>query len=188
MLKVFHNATQNLSGVYYPTTHLFIIESINIAGAFYHCESDISIGEAIHAMKLKWLDYYEEIPNIYLIAMVFDPRCKLDSMSYYLNGYYGVQGLKMKYNVDACCDRVKKLLNDLYDEYFTVYGSSLNLDVTHTQTTSQPPTSSSGFIELGYSLLSKKSKKPRCSSSSNTDKYSELESYLNASFEFIEIH
>jgi hypothetical protein len=69
LLKVFNNATQNLSGVYYPTTHLFIIESINIAGAFAHCESDISIGEAVHAMKLKWLDYYEEFPNIYLIAM-----------------------------------------------------------------------------------------------------------------------
>ena len=79
--------------------------------------------------------------------MVFDPRCKLDSMSYYLNGYYGVKCLKMEYDVDACCARVKKLLYNLYDEYLTVYGSSLNLDVTHTQTTSQPPTSSSfGFI------------------------------------------
>jgi hypothetical protein len=44
----------------------------------------------------------------------------------------------MEYDVDACCARVKKLLYDLYDEYLTVYGSSLNLDVTHTQTTSQP--------------------------------------------------
>ena len=119
--------------------------------------------------------------------MIFDPRCKLESMSYYLKGYYGVKGLKMKYDIEACCARVKKLLYDLYDEYFTIYGSSLNLDATHTQTTSQAPkSSSSGFIELGYSMLSKKSKKPRCASSSNTDKYSELESYLNTLFEFIE--
>ena len=126
----------HLSGVYYPTTHLFIFESINIAGAFCHCESDISIREVVHAMKQKWLDYYAEIPNIYLIAMIFDPRCKLENMSYYLNGYYGVDGLKMEYDIDACCARVKKLLYDLYDEYLTVYGSSLNLNVTHIQTTS----------------------------------------------------
>ena len=119
--------------------------------------------------------------------MIFDPRCKFDSMSYYLDGYYGVDGVKMEYDIDACCARVKKLLYDLYDEYLTVYGSSLNLNVTHTQTTSQAPkSSSSGFIGLGYSMLSKKSKKPRCVSSSNTDKYSELESYLNTSYEFVD--
>ena len=41
-------------------------------------------------------------------------------------------------------------------------------------------------MNLEYSLLYKKTKKPRCSSSSSFGKYSELESYLNASFEFIE--
>ena len=35
LLKVFHNATKNLSKIYFPTTHLFVIESLNVAGAFF---------------------------------------------------------------------------------------------------------------------------------------------------------
>ena len=62
--------------------------------------------------------------------MCFDPHCKLENLSYYLIGYYSSQGLKIEYEVDACCDRVKKLLYELYDEYVTVYGPSLNSDVT----------------------------------------------------------
>ena len=161
LLKVFYNTTNNLSGVYYPTNYLFIIEGLNIAGAFAHCESDIAIAEAINAMKVKWLNYYSEFPDIYLIAMVFDPRCKLVNLSYYLQGYYGKEGLNIEYDVDACCDRVNKILHDLYDEYVTFYGSSLNLDGTRTQTASQPESSSSGFLNLGYIMLSKKTKKPR---------------------------
>ena len=95
LLKVFNNATNNLSGVYYSTNNLFIIESLNIAGAFAHCESDIEFAEAVNDMKVKWLEYYREFPNIYLITMCFDPRCKLENLSYYLNGYYSSQGLKI---------------------------------------------------------------------------------------------
>jgi len=89
LLNVFYNATNNLSGVYYPTTHLFIIEGLNIAGAFAHCESDIAIAETVNAIKVKWLDYYKDLPNIYLVGMVFDPCCKLESFCPYLKEYYG---------------------------------------------------------------------------------------------------
>ena len=84
LLKIFYNVTNILSGVYYPTTHLFIIESLNIAGAFAYCDSDIELVEAVNAMKVKWLDYYREFPNIYLIAMCFDPHCRLEIFSEYL--------------------------------------------------------------------------------------------------------
>ncbi|KAK0581450.1 hypothetical protein LWI29_007554 [Acer saccharum] len=82
--------------------------------------------------------------------------------------------------------RVKKLLYDLYDEYVTIYGSGTPIvDVTRTKTASQPPSSSSGFMNLGYSMFSKKNKKPRCSSSSS-DSHAELESYLASSCDFPE--
>ncbi|KAK3198352.1 hypothetical protein Dsin_021767 [Dipteronia sinensis] len=84
-----------------------------------------------------------------------------------------------------CCARVKRLLHDLYDEYLRVYGPSLNIDVPQTQNVSRS-SSSSGFISLGYNLLSKKTKKLRGSSSSSSTTYSELEYYLSTSFEFIE--
>ncbi|KAK3229851.1 hypothetical protein Dsin_001732 [Dipteronia sinensis] len=88
LLKVFYTATNNLSGVYYPTTNLFIIESLNIASAFAHCESDSELHESVTAMKDKWLEYYKEFPNIYLIALCFDPRCRLESLPDYLSAYY----------------------------------------------------------------------------------------------------
>ena len=39
ILKVFNDAANALSGVYYPTTNLFIIETLNIVGAFDECMS-----------------------------------------------------------------------------------------------------------------------------------------------------
>ncbi|KAK3205420.1 hypothetical protein Dsin_019466 [Dipteronia sinensis] len=82
---VFNNATNNLSSVYYPTTNLFGIESLNIAGVFAHCESDSQLLE-------------------------------LENLSDYLSAYYE-QGLKIDYDVDMCCARVKTLLYELHDEY-----------------------------------------------------------------------
>ncbi|KAK3189556.1 hypothetical protein Dsin_029117 [Dipteronia sinensis] len=172
LLKVFYTATNNLSG-------------LNIAGAFAHCESDSQLHECVTAMKDKWLEYYKEFPNIYLIALCFDPRCRLESLPDYLSVYYE-QGLKIDYDVDMCCARVKTLLYELYDEYLKVYGPSLNIDVPQNQNVSRSSSSSSGFVNLRYNLLSKKTKKLRGYSSSSSTIYSELESYLSTSFGFIE--
>ncbi|KAK0579136.1 hypothetical protein LWI29_021607 [Acer saccharum] len=130
--------------------------------AVEHLSFSFAIKEAVSAMKQKWLNYYTDFPNIYLIGMVFDPRHKLQSLSYYLEGYYGKDGLNIEYDIEACCDRVKKLLYDLYDEYVTIYGSGTPIvDVTRTKTASQPPSSSSGFMNLGYSMFSKKKQKTK---------------------------
>ncbi|KAK3221537.1 hypothetical protein Dsin_008562 [Dipteronia sinensis] len=110
---------------------------------------------------------------------------RLESLPDYLSVYYA-QCLKIDYDIDMCCARVKTLLYELYDEYLRVYGPSLNIDVPQTQNASRSSSSSSGFFNLGYNLLSKKTKKLRGSSSSSSTTYSELESYLSTSFEFIE--
>ncbi|KAK2656105.1 hypothetical protein Ddye_009157 [Dipteronia dyeriana] len=90
----------------------------------------------------------------------------------------------MEYDIDKCCDRVKVLLYELYDEYLRVFSPSLNIDVPQTQSVSHS-SSSSRFMNLGYNLLPKKTKKLRGSSSSSSNMYFELESYLSTSFEFI---
>ncbi|KAK3218546.1 hypothetical protein Dsin_012516 [Dipteronia sinensis] len=76
-------------------------------------------------------------------------RSRLESLPDYLSVYYE-QGLKIDYDVDMCCDRVKTLLYELYDEYLRVYGPSLNIDVPQTQNVSRSSSSSSGFFNLGY--------------------------------------
>ena len=111
MLKVFNDTTNNLSGIYYPTTNVFIIECVNIVGAFSECAFNIQLLECINAMKKKWLDCYKELPTIYLIAMCFDPRYRLENLSKYLTAYYH-QCLQINYDVDMSCSRIKTLLYD----------------------------------------------------------------------------
>ena len=82
ILKVFNDATLIFYGVYYHTAHLFLLESLNIVGTLdEHVESndpnDFILFEAITGMKVKWLNYFREIPLLYLIAAIFDPKFKL---------------------------------------------------------------------------------------------------------------
>ena len=64
---MFNDATTILSGVYYPTTNLFMIEVLNIIGALYDCMSqEKELKSCIEVMQAKWCDYYANIPIIYL--------------------------------------------------------------------------------------------------------------------------
>ena len=54
LLKIFNNVTNTLSGVYYHTTNLFIIEALSIIGAFDECMSQESeLKPCIEIMKSK---------------------------------------------------------------------------------------------------------------------------------------
>ena len=67
LLKVFNDATNILSGVYYPTTNLFMIEALTIIGVFYNCMcQEEELKPCILVMKSKWCDYYANISIIYL--------------------------------------------------------------------------------------------------------------------------
>ena len=129
MLKGFNEATNNLSGIYYPT-NLFIIESINIVTTFSECATDEQLCPRIDVMKLKWLDYYRYFSSIYLPALCFDPRCKVDSLNDYLKCYYECLGLEEEVDVGSYCTKIKSLFYQLYDEYLRIYGPSLNIDVS----------------------------------------------------------
>ena len=80
MLKVFNDANITLSSIYYPITNLFD-----------DCMSqEPDLIPCIEVMKIKWLDYYyyQNIPNIYLIGIIFYPSCKLDYLFDCLDIYY----------------------------------------------------------------------------------------------------
>ncbi|KAK3225978.1 hypothetical protein Dsin_005840 [Dipteronia sinensis] len=186
LLRVFNDATNALSGIYYPTTHLFLIQSVNIAGAFSECELDVQLSECVAAMKKKWLQYYKEIPNIYLLASCFDPRFKLECLQDYLTHYY--KSLDLEVDVLSYCNSIKALLYELYDEYLKIYGPSLNIPVSQHQPTSDSTGTSSTFKlkGLGDRLFSQRAKKLRTSSSSSSGSISELDRYLETSHEFLE--
>ena len=79
MLKVFNDATNTLSRIYYPIINLFIIESLNICDAVDYCLTQKpELVPCIEIIKSKWLNYYQNIPIIYLLGIIFDPRYKLN--------------------------------------------------------------------------------------------------------------
>ena len=68
LLKVFNNATNVWSDIYYSTTNLFIIESLNIVGAFDDCMTqEPGLIPCIQVIKSKWLDYCKNISVIYCL-------------------------------------------------------------------------------------------------------------------------
>ena len=74
----------------------------------------------IEVMKSKWLDYYANIPIIYLLGLIFDPRCKLDSLTMCLENYYNF--LDLEVDINSIVSNVKSTFYLLYDEYIKFYG------------------------------------------------------------------
>ncbi|KAK2646283.1 hypothetical protein Ddye_021478 [Dipteronia dyeriana] len=161
------------------------ISSVNIVGAFSDCELDVQLSQCVVAMKKKWIQYYKDIPNIYLLASCFDPRFKLEYLQDYLTHYYNSLGIET--DVLSCCNSVETLLYELYDEYLKIYGPSLNISVSQPQLTSDGTTSSSQFKLKGLEdrLFSQRAKKLRASSSSSNT-HSKLDRFLEANHVFLE--
>ena len=138
LLKVFNDATNTLCGVCYRTTNLFMIEALNIVGAFDECMSqELELKACIDVMKSKWLDYYANIPIIYLLGLIFDPHCKLDMMATYLKNYYSF--LELVVDAPSLVSHVKSTFYSLYDEYFKFYGSDLNINIQQDILQAKPP-------------------------------------------------
>ena len=128
LLKVFNDTTNTLSDVYYLTTNLFIIESLSIIGAFDECMSqELKLKTYIDVMKSKWLDYYANIPIIYLIGIIFYLRCKLDFLTMCLENNYSF--LDLEVDVDSIVSNIKSMFYSLYDEYVKFYGLNLNINI-----------------------------------------------------------
>ena len=88
LLKVFNDATNTLFGIYYLTTNLFMIEALNIISAIYdYISQEEDLKPCILVMKAKWCSYYANISIIYLLELIFDPRCKLDMMTICLENH-----------------------------------------------------------------------------------------------------
>ena len=139
ILKVFNDANLIFSGVYYPTVHLFLLESLNIVGTLdEHVESsdpnDSIFFEAITAMKVKWLNYFREIPLLYFIAAVFDPRFKLEGLSGGLQAYYGYLGILAEIDITRIMTKLRNDLIDLFNDYIIRY----NLGTLGESSSSEP--------------------------------------------------
>ena len=149
IIKVFNDTTNTLFGVYYPIANLFIIETLIIVGVFNECMSqELELKACINVMKSKWLDYYANIPIIYLLRLIFDLCCKLDSLIMCLENYYNF--LDLEVDVHSIVSNVTSIFFSLYDEYVKFYSPNLIVYVQHVL---QAKPHSSTQIGKGYQLF-----------------------------------
>lgn len=175
--------------VLYP--YLFLIYAVNIVGKLSEYRDDDILSDAIACIRSKFLDYYRNIPIIYLIAICFDPRCKLYGLSTFLQTYYECLELDDPddpnyVNANAVHNEVTSLFHSLCQEYLQAYGPSLNIS-TSSRSTSQ--SSQSSLRSRGFNLLARAGKSRRTSgsgTSSSSTALSEAEIYLNTEFVFLD--
>src|SRR5664279_6223597 len=80
-LGIFYDSTIQLSGVYYPTSHLMVHHILEIASHLKHYENDPDLLTSVAKMKEKYLKYWRQIPYLYAFAFILDPRAKLNGFS-----------------------------------------------------------------------------------------------------------
>ena len=179
ILKVFNDTTLIFSGDYYPTAHLFLLESLNIVGTLdEHVDSDdpndLVLLEAITVMKVKWLNYFREIPLLYLIAAVFDPRFKLEGLNGGLQAYYGYLGILDEIDITRIMTKLRNDLIELFNDYIVRY----KLGTLGESSSSEPVIQTR--LSAGDRWLLQRNKKARDTVTNNP----ELDNYLSTNFEF----
>lgn len=189
ILKIFKEATEELSGVYYPTSCLVIDHCVKIAITFNSfCRSQV-LGSCIAKMREKWLKYFTNIPNVFLVAKLLDPRVR-DGLEELLTLYYDnlfpirdddtpIPHLVFSY--------AKQQLLDIFKEYRITYGdgvdSSCDQNVGSSASTSSSNFSTNPNFEALYRFYDTRTQKHPRGYGSNP--YVEIENYLSTTFEFV---
>lgn len=88
ILRVFNDTIVNLSKVYHPTSFLVLDHCILVATTFHRFTDCPILGDCIANMKHKWLKYFKEIPMIFLVAKLLDPRVRMNGLEELLTCYY----------------------------------------------------------------------------------------------------
>jgi hypothetical protein len=115
-LKIFYDATMHISGSLYVTSNIYMKEVFALGRKIRkYCENDNqSIASMAFNMKSKY-DRYWGNPNgvnmILLIAVVLDPRSKLDYVNHYLGYFFE------KETADVLKSTLLSSLKSIYREY-----------------------------------------------------------------------
>ncbi|KAK0571949.1 hypothetical protein LWI29_038573 [Acer saccharum] len=118
LLKVFYDSTVTLSGVYYPTSSLIIHHIVEMSELLNNYKEDEILGPAIVAMETKFEKYWYEIPFLYALGVIIDPRVKLSGLETLLD--YLRENLSVDYSAQVTDIRTK--LFDVFSTYERRYG------------------------------------------------------------------
>lgn len=182
VLKTCKDAVEELSRVYRSTSVLVVDHFVKIAVHLNSLLGCDGLGECVAGMIAKWLNQFREIPTVFLLAKVFDPRVRLDGLEKMLELYYDAlfpakddrtpSPSSIVANVKAC-------LYELFQEYKGRYSDILGID-TSSAAGSGDKISLSVRLENLFNEMSQK--RPR---SYSTNPHAEIESYLTADFEYV---
>ncbi|KAI8559926.1 hypothetical protein RHMOL_Rhmol04G0214300 [Rhododendron molle] len=162
-LKVFYVATCALLGVRYPTSCLVLNHLYNISFTFNSYRTETNFIAACIEMESKFRKYFENMPKIFIVAAVMDPRIKLEAVHMLLEGISDNLMIRLPSRLE-----VESLLTDLYASYESKFAST-----TTTTSTTTVPLPSTNSNDPSWSLISKKGKS--ASSRSELVKYLEIE-------------
>lgn len=111
--KIFSDATVHFSGTTYPTANVFFpdICEINLQLAAWENHPEQCFREMVVPMRIKFSKYWDECCICLAVAVVLDPRFKMDIIEYYYDKLYG------KDRAYAYVQKVKSAFFDLYIEY-----------------------------------------------------------------------
>ncbi|WVZ88461.1 hypothetical protein U9M48_034981 [Paspalum notatum var. saurae] len=136
-LELFYESTVALSGVYYPTAPLMLHHILRIDRHLNAYENDPLLRPAIVSMKDKFLKYWREIPILYAVAFILDPRAKMRGFNRLLVRLSNLFGKDYsRFSIDVRTKLTKKhkltypILSLLAKDVMTVPASTISSEST----------------------------------------------------------
>ncbi|KAK3198172.1 hypothetical protein Dsin_021587 [Dipteronia sinensis] len=172
---VFYNATVTLSGVYYPTSSQAIHQIVEMSDMLNTYREDDLLGDAVVAMETKFKKYWSEMPFLYALGVIVDPRIKLAGLEYLLE--FTGNKLSIDYS-----EQITDIRNKLF-EVFSIY--ERRFGGIHTKPSPEPDRQP---LPTSWSILKRRKKDKSASSSSSTTRSAassgaELNRFLEAQFD-----
>ena len=113
LFENFDVSTNIFCGVYYPTSHRVIMQITNIYIVLKKYLDFEIFNDTIFAIMEKIKKYWGEIPLIYYIGLVVDPRLKFEVFDEWLKVIYFGDERK----IEEIKNKVISLLHNLYNNY-----------------------------------------------------------------------
>ncbi|KAK2656430.1 hypothetical protein Ddye_009482 [Dipteronia dyeriana] len=140
-LKIFYNGTVTLSGVYYPTSSQVIHQIVEMSEVLNNYREDEHLGAAVVAMETKLKKYWANIPLLYTLSVIVDPRVKLSGLEALLE-FIGIN-LSIDYSEQITDIRTK--LFEIFHIYESRFG---NIDIPQsTQPETEPKQTSWSLLK-----------------------------------------
>ena len=144
-LKVFYDATVQLSGVYYPTSPYALHKLYDIAATIdMHRNSEL-FKTTVEFMEAKFKKYWQRVPPLYCIAAVLDPRVKLQGVAYLIKGI----GEKLCVVSDLInIEHIKTHMSIRFNAYNEKFGGTHVVSPIPSASNTTPPSGSSWEVMM----------------------------------------